>query len=167
MKNIAQTIIITLCFTTVAAFSENKSSINACSINISQHIKNNTASFIGCDLHCRDMPNIVTYLNKHPEITIVNFKDNQIGRRGGRVLGEAKYLTYLDMRGNHIGNEGAVALAKQNNLTTLLADNNKISADGITALANSPSLLVLSLKNSGLTHQALTCLLYTSPSPRD
>src|SRR5580704_3521073 len=96
-------------------------------------------------LEDKDIPAILSYLNKHPEIKSLNLKDNLISSAGAIELAKNTTLTELDLSHRQsckdwgptacIGDEGAKAFAQNNTLKSLNLSLDRVSNEGATALA--------------------------------
>lgn len=113
---------------------------NECVENIESYVSDGGIFMDQCNIHDRDIPQILSYLKEHPEITRLSLSDNQIGFQGAELLSTNTYIRYLFLNGNRIGSLGAEALAKNSSLVYLLLGENHIGPYGAEALANNTTL---------------------------
>jgi Leucine-rich repeat (LRR) protein len=73
-----------------------------------------------------DVPYIVEYLEKFPELTSVSLNLHQIGDEGAIMLSKLTHLRELYLKHNKIGQEGLDALMKMPNLVFLDIEYNNI-----------------------------------------
>lgn len=52
---------------------------NQCVENIESYVSDGGIFMDQCSIHDRDIPQILSYLNEHPEITRLSLSDNEIG----------------------------------------------------------------------------------------
>ena len=92
---------------------------NPCIANIDKLVKENTIDFKGCFIKDEGIKFLVTYLDSHPQIQIVNLRKNGIHYAGGFALAGNTTILQLDLFGNDIGVLGVRALAKSHTLKSL------------------------------------------------
>jgi Ran GTPase-activating protein (RanGAP) involved in mRNA processing and transport len=117
--------------------------INKCLTDFKSHIINkNTIWFDDCGLSNNDVPKIVSYLNKHHEITQLYLLNNHIGDEGAILLAKSKTLKMLELRNNDIGKKGVTALASSS-IHMLDLQGNKYKSVGLIAIAQNNTSIIL------------------------
>lgn len=87
-----------------------------CIALMDKHVKDNALDLSSCNLTAKEAPEILTYLNAHPDITTLDVDNN----------------AYFD--------DGIALLAKTKTLQTLSASNTNLSKKGFTALSSNQSI---------------------------
>lgn len=82
--------------------------------------------FDKCQLHDKDMPALVAWLNNHPQIQAVELPDFGLTDKGAAAFSGANYIQWLNLTGNYI--EHVDAIAKMPALHYLLIRSNQISS---------------------------------------
>lgn len=83
----------------------------------------------GAGLDDRHMPALVAFLQKRPDITVLNISANLLSDRGAILLANVR-LKEIDISRNDIRDEGVCALLNNNTLTkVVLSDDDQISAE--------------------------------------
>ena len=105
------------------------------------------------------------------QVTWLNLSNANLYDTAMEKLTSFENLTRLRLQGNPISDVGVEALIGLKYLESLNLNNTKISDDVIESLQKMPSLRNIYLFGTAVSEEAITqlqtCLLYTSPSPRD
>ncbi|MEO8402836.1 MAG: hypothetical protein ABI597_13775 [Gammaproteobacteria bacterium] len=125
---------------------------NQCIANLDEHVWGNMVELFDCNLQDADIPQLVTFLNEHPEIEMVFAPYNHIAE-GAIPLAHVATLKVLYLAGNQINDAGAKALAMAPNLTLLEVSSNRIHDKGAEALAKSSSLQGIGIANNPITNE--------------
>lgn len=129
------------------------------------------------------IPGLLSFLQQHPEITVLDLSDNDVGASGATMLANNSRLASLNLRGNtNITTVGIIALAKNTTLTNLnlshanvtdedakiLAQNSKLKSldvgwnsigdAGASALAENTTLQSLNLEANSLKSNSVFAL---------
>ncbi|MGL5741339.1 MAG: hypothetical protein ACRCXC_01710 [Legionella sp.] len=68
---------------------------NECIEHIEAHAADGGLFMDKCYLHDRDIPQILSYLNDHPEIIRLSLSDNQLGDQSAELLSANTTIQYL------------------------------------------------------------------------
>jgi hypothetical protein len=129
-------------------------STNECVTNIQEHVGRDedvSVSFIDlsyCNLNDEDLPQVVAFLNKNPDIVAALFIKNNIHAKGAQYLSQLTATRWLAVGGNYLGDEGAAALANNSVVEFLLLHDNQITDEGVVALAKNKKLHELALSGN-------------------
>jgi len=138
---------IFLCFSIICCLTNAAFAANKCIENIDKHADkiNHRLIMDECDLHPKDMPTILSFLDNHKEFTRFSADHNYIGDEGVKILAKTSNLHEVILDQNQISNDGAIALAKNSSIQILYLFNNQISDNGAIALAKNNSLKKLNI----------------------
>jgi hypothetical protein len=147
MKKIFLCLIIS--FLSAKLFAAN---MNDCIQHIDGHVNNEPSKATGlylfeCDIHSADIPFVVSYLEKYPNINDLILGENHVDDEGAVLLSKNTTIKTLSICDNDLTSKGAIALAHMSNLyridlsnTPFTRGNNHIGDDGIAAFAEHPNI---------------------------
>ncbi len=139
-------------------YSHTSTTIASISTNLTEYIDKNTLDLSGRNVRDKDIPQILTYLYNHPDITGLNLGGDKISDEGAIALAANTTLTSLELGANSISAKGAAALAKNKILTSLDLSINHIGDDGAAVFATNTTLATLALYAADVTDKGVELL---------
>lgn len=112
-----------------------------------------------CQIDDHDIPSVIDYTLKHPEIKYLVLSYNKITPAGASLLAQQNKIplnVYLDE--NNIGDKGAIILAKNTNIKKLSLENTSITSVGIQALAKNNTLELLNVGRNFIDNTGMIAL---------
>lgn len=135
-----------------------------CLDSIDQSLQEGELILADCGITDKDIPKVVDFVEKHPEISYISLSKNHIQDDGAQKLAAMNFSGTINLDNNYIG-EGAAEFGGSK-VTSVYLSGNPIDDATAFAIASNTHLTGLDLNKTRITDEGLIALAFM-PSLKD
>lgn len=115
---------------------------NKCINHINELVQGNTLDLHRCGIDDMRFYEVMLFLEKNPQITVLNLSGNQLGDAAAKWIGSSNHYTRVNLAYNHVGLYGMFNLGSSRTITSLNISENDgaLFIDGVSELNDSESI---------------------------